>query len=75
MSEVETLRGELEALTARVRRLERRLNDLEPETMPGVGREPAPVEYSAPEYSEAPILDAVGDALGSLGFFRKDDDN
>lgn len=73
MQEVETLRAEVEALTARVRRLERRLNDLEPETMPGVGREPAPAEYAERAYSEAPILDAVGDALGSLGFFRDDD--
>lgn len=69
MTDIAALLGELEALTARVRRLERRLNDLEPETLAGVGRE-------APDYSsDVPALDALGEAFGALGFFSKNEED
>jgi hypothetical protein len=74
MSEMEEMRGELEALTSRVRRLERRLNDLEPETQPGVGREPAPEYSEPPQDSGSPILDMLGEAIGALGGFARERD-
>jgi hypothetical protein len=64
----EALRRELDDLRSRVRRLETRLNDLEPETMPGVGREVPP--SSVP--GSGGLLDAIGEGLGALGFMKDD---
>lgn len=61
----------LNALEARIRRLERRLNELEPETVPGVGRE----SYAAPpsdSVSDSPILDGLADAMAALGLMGKE---
>ena len=62
-----TVLDELDDLRRRVERLERRLfgaDDGEPPTMPGVGETPG-------EYSESPMLDAIGDAFEALGFGDK----
>ena len=64
-----TVLDELADLRRRVERLERRLfgaDDVEPPTMPGVGAAPG-----ASEYSESPMLDALGDAFDALGFGGK----
>lgn len=64
------LQDEIEALTARVRRLEARLDQLEPETAPGIGRERPAFDDDQP--SESPILDAIGDVIGAFGGFDRE---
>jgi hypothetical protein len=56
----------IEELNARVRRLERRIDSLEPETMPGVCDPRASLGPS-----ESPVLDAMGDALTAFGFLER----
>lgn len=56
----------IDELTMRVRRLERRMDSMEPETMPGVCDPLAPREPST-----SPVLDAVGDALSAFGFVER----
>lgn len=58
---LEELQRAYEALRVRVARLEQRLGDLEPETMPGI----AAGHSSVP--SESPMLDALADALEAFG--------
>ena len=62
------LRSELSELRRRVERLERRFfgEDSEPPTMPGVCMTPGA------EYSDSPLLDAIGEAFEGLGFGRED---
>jgi hypothetical protein len=52
----------LEALSIRVRRLERRMSDLEPETATAIESSAA-----APSSNEPNILDAFSDTLDALG--------
>lgn len=67
------LRALIEALSVRVRRLERRLNDLEPETLPGVvDATPAGVK-SPPAAPTRNMLDALADALDVFGPTERDD--
>lgn len=64
---IETVR----VLGERVRRLERRLDSLEPETTPGFpGQAPAPAaaEQRRSSGGESRVLDALGDALDAFGF-------
>jgi hypothetical protein len=56
----------IDELSARVRRLEQRLDAVEPETMRGVYD---PLAQREP--STSPVLDAVGDALGAFGFLER----
>jgi hypothetical protein len=72
--EAADMRAALEALAVRVRRIERRLNDLEPETLPGVvDATPAGVPRVTPAPAPARnALDALSDALDVFGFGEKD---
>lgn len=63
VDETAAMRSELDSLRRRISRLERRLDSLEPETQPGVGR-----EIAAP--SSGGLLDALGEGLGALGFLK-----
>jgi hypothetical protein len=67
---IDSLRAELAELRDQVRRLERRLNSIEPETTPGVVVRSQQQMMSGP--SESPILDAVGDALEAFGFGKRE---
>lgn len=60
-TEAAALRRELSELSRRVLRLERRIDSLEPETVPGVGD-------AAPNGGESAVLDLLGDAMQALGF-------
>lgn len=73
MANLEELTAELEALTARVRRLEHRLDVIEPETQPGIGeRRPEPEYHGYAEVvsSDSPIIDGVADLLGAFGIMK-----
>ncbi len=59
-AEAAELREALGSLADRVRRLERRIDSLEPETMPGPGT-PAPAAGSTR------MLDAIGDLFEAFG--------
>lgn len=63
MTDVEAaeLRAELSSLSDRVRRLERRIDALEPETQRG----PGPESFKPP--GESRMLDAIGDLFEAFG--------
>lgn len=75
------MQRELDELRARMRRLEQRLDTLEPETVSGIGglratpRNVTMAGDSEPPAggSESAVIDAVADAFEALGFFRKED--
>lgn len=63
-SEAVALQRELASLTARVRRLESRLNELEPETARGF----PPLDPPQPRQpGGSAVLDLLGDALDAFG--------
>ena len=78
-AELAVVRALVLRLMERVERLERRLNDLEPETATGVH---APAPSSEPPFDprvtagpgEGAILDALGDMIDGLGFGKHQGD-